>query len=439
MSKFFVIICIIALLCAGMAWANDSPNQSTTPGQNNQAVNATDTNKSALQGAATETAPEESIYPVSPERRVLLNKYSKFRLEWTVFYDIFQWIVLIAIAFTGFSRSLLTLAERWARRKSVQFLLYLLLLVIVTTLVSFPLDIYRDYVVEHDYNLSNQSFGSWLGDWAKSIPLGYIGMVIMAGFFYRLLHKFPRRWWLVFSIGAIPFVILVIVIVPVVISPMFNDFKPLEDQQLKTQILDLAGKAGIEGAKVFQVDASRQSKKLNAYVTGLFGTKRIVLYDTIIKAMSTGQLLFVMGHEMGHYVMHHVWMIVGLTVIILLVITWLIARYLPPLINKYQRRLKFFDMGSYASLPLVMLAMSLIMFFLQPITNGTSRYFEHKADIYGLEMTGYDGLAAAVAFDKLSAYNLSDPDPGPFIEFWFYDHPALQKRIDFVKGYRGEK
>jgi STE24 endopeptidase len=137
--------------------------------------------------------------------------------------------------------------------------------------------------------------------------------------------------------------------------------------------------------------------------------------------------------------MHHVWMTVGLIVIILLFVSWLIARFLPRLIIKYQHRLKFSEMGSYASLPVVMLAMSLIMFFLQPVTNGVSRYFEHRADMYGMEITGYDGLAAAIAFDKLSAYNLSDPNPGPFVEFWFYSHPALQKRIDFVKSYRGEK
>jgi STE24 endopeptidase len=426
-------------LGAGIAWADDNPNQSSTPTQTDPAVSAADTNKTAMLGAATETTPEESVYPVSPERRVLLNKYSKFRLEWSVFYDVFQWIVLLVIAFTGASRALLKLAERWASRKSVQFLIYLLLLIVVTTLISFPLDIYRDYVVEHDYSLSNQSFGSWLGDWAKSIPIGYIATVIMAGFFYFLVHRFPRRWWLAFSIGAIPFIVLVIVIVPVVVSPMFNDFKPLEDQQLKMQILELAGKAGIDGANVFEVDASRQSKKLNAYVTGLFGTKRIVLYDTIIKAMTTGQLLFVMGHEMGHYVMNHIWLTVGMIIVVLLFVSWLIARLLPPLIRKYQHRLKFAEIGSYASLPMVMLAMSLIMFFLQPVTNGLSRYFEHKADIYGMEMTGYDGVAAAIAFDKLSAYNLSDPNPGPLVEFWFYDHPALQKRIDFVKSYHGEK
>ena len=310
---------------------------------------------------------------------------------------------------------------------------------IVLTIVTLPFDIYRDYMVEHQYNLSNQTLGAWLGDWAKAFPIGYIVSVIAAGFIYFLIRKFPRRWWLYFSIGAIPFVILMIVIVPVVVAPMFNKFEPLKDQQLKAEILDLAGKAGIEGADVFQVDASRQSKKLNAYVTGLFGTQRIVLYDTIINALSREELMFAMAHEMGHYVMHHVWYAVVMIILLLLLSTWLVARFLPAVIAKYRHRLGFDDIGSYASLPLIMLAISFISFFVQPVTNGVGRHFERKADRYGIEMTNLNREATKVAFEKLSAYNLSDPDPSPLVEFWFYDHPALNKRVAFVENYKSSE
>jgi len=384
-------------------------------------------------------AAADTIYPITPERRELLNKYSNFSLGWSVFYDVLNWLLLLVVAFSGASFGLLKLAKRISGKRSVQFLLYLLFIMIVLTIVTLPFDIYRDYMVEHQYNLSNQTLGAWLGDWAKAFPIGYIVSVIAAGFIYFLIRKFPRRWWLYFSIGAIPFVILMIVIVPVVVAPMFNKFEPLKDQQLKAEILDLAGKAGIEGADVFQVDASRQSKKLNAYVTGLFGTQRIVLYDTIINALSREELMFAMAHEMGHYVMHHVWYAVVMIILLLLLSTWLVARFLPAVIAKYRHRLGFDDIGSYASLPLIMLAISFISFFVQPVTNGVGRHFERKADRYGIEMTNLNREATKVAFEKLSAYNLSDPDPSPLVEFWFYDHPALNKRVAFVENYKSSE
>jgi Zn-dependent protease with chaperone function len=380
-----------------------------------------------------ETAIADTIYPITPERRAMLNKYSNFKLGWSVFYDVLNWALLLIVAFSGASFALLKLAKRLSGKNAVQFLLYLLFIMVVLTIITLPFDIYRDYVVEHQYNLSNQTFGAWLGDWAKAFPIGYIVAAIAAAFIYFLLRKFPRRWWLLFSTGAIPFVIFLIVIVPVVVMPMFNKFEPLKDEQLKTEILTLAGKAGIEGADVFQVDASKQSSKLNAYVTGLFGTKRIVLYDTIIGAMSREELMFVMAHEMGHYVMHHVWVIVAMVILLLLFSTYLIARFLPAIILKYQKRLGFDSITSYASMPLILLAISFVSFFVQPITNGVARSFEHAADKYGMEMTNYNGAAAKVAFEKLSAYNLSDPDPNAFVEFWFYDHPALWRRIKFVE------
>lgn len=420
-------------------WA-DSATTSTGISEN-YSIPAVDSAKLAgtITTPQSETgAPADTIYPVTPQRRELLNKYSSFDFKWSIFYEILQWLLLVIILFTGLSKRFLDIAEKVSGRKSVQFLIYLLIFFVFTTIITLPFDFFRGFIVEHNYSLSNQSIGAWFGDWAKQIPIAYTMMALAFGFIYFLIKRFPRRWWLVFSIGAIPFIILMIVVAPVIIAPLFNDFKPLHDQQLKTQLLDLAGKAGIDGADVFQVDASKQSKKLNAYVTGLFSTKRIVLYDTIINAMTTDELMFVMAHEMGHYVMHHVWIMVGMIIIMMLVCTWIIAEFLPRIILKYSGRLGFADLKSYASIPFIMLAFSLIMFFIQPASNTASRYFEHSADKFGMQMTNFNGEAAAVAFEKLSAYNLADPNPGPLREFWFYDHPALYKRIEFVKGYKGK-
>ena len=387
---------------------------------------------------ATPADTAQSVYPITPERRALVNQYSTLRLVWEVIAEVFGWIVMLVVAFTGLSALLLKLASRVTRRKLVHFVVYLFLFLLLVGVVSFPVTYYQNFVLEHRFGFSNQTFGQWFGDLLKEFPVELIFMTIAFGFFYFLIRRSPRRWWLWFSAGSVPFVVAALVIVPVVVAPLFNDFQPLKDKQLETQILDLASRAGIEGSRVFEVDASRQSTHLNAYVTGLFGTKRIVLYDTIIKAFTTDELLFVMGHEMGHYVKHHVWIIVGMIVVLILISTWLMALILPKVIARHRRRLGFAEMGSYASLPLVLLSFGLIMFAVQPATNGLSRYFEDQCDVYGMQMTGYNSTAAAMAFEKLAAYNLSDPNPNPLVEFWFYNHPALQKRIDRVKNLVGQ-
>jgi STE24 endopeptidase len=384
---------------------------------------------------STDSAPADTIYPVTLERRAMLNKYSDFRLGWEVFYEILQWVLLLGILFWGFSAKIQKYCEGITKNTIGQFLLFIFFYLLLMTVLTLPFDYYRDFVVEHQYGFSNQSFGAWIGDQLKSFPIAYIAMSIIIGLLYFLLKKFPRKWWLYFAIGFVPIMVISIIIIPVFVSPIFNKFEPLQDQELKTEILSLASKAGIEGADVFQVDASKQSNKLNAYVTGLWGTKRIVLYDTIIKAMTRDEVKFVMAHEMGHYVKNHVWIIVGMMSIIMFFVLWLTSGILPRLIRRYSMRWGFDDLASFSSLPLIMLVLTFILFFIQPVTNGIGRQFEHASDKYGMEMTGFNSEAAAVAFEKLSAYNLSNPNPGRLTEIWFYDHPALQKRIDFVKEY----
>ena len=440
MTKQIILMVMLVMVGAVSLWANPVMIGDSSKTQASGIDTTSLTNKMPAGdslGASARTNPADSLYPVSPARRVLLNKYSNFKLGWSVFYDILNWIILLAIALTGASFGILKLAQRISQKKSIQFLLYVLFISFVTTIITVPFDFYRDFVVEHQYGLSNQSFGGWLGDWAKAFPVSLVASAIIFGLLYFVIRRF-KRWWLWFSIGSIPIVIIMMIIVPVVVAPIFNKFTPLPDSQLKTEILDLAGKAGIQGAKIFEVDASKQSSKLNAYVTGLFSTKRIVIYDTIIKAMTPDQLLFVVGHEMGHYVLHHVWIGTGMVILLIFLCSWLIFKILPAFIRRYQRRLGFDDISSYASMPLIILAFSAIAFFIQPVMNGASRTFEHQADKFGITLTNYNSDAAAVAFDKLSSYNLSDPNPSPIVEFWFYDHPALQKRIDFVKNYKSQ-
>jgi len=392
-----------------------------------------------LTASSTVSSEETSLrlYPMSEERKDNLIKYSRFNNIWR-FVDFFVGLgILMLILFTGFSAKM----RNWANKIKIRFFavwVFLILFVIVDYLLNLPFNIYRSFIVESDYGFMNQTILQWWSEDLLGLLISMIILIIPVWFLYKLINKYKNNWWLIFSIGAIPFAILMIVIAPVFISPLFNDFEPVKDKQLETKLLALASKAGIEGADVFQVNASKQSTKINAYVTGLFGSKRIVLYDNLIDNFTYDEILFVMGHEMGHYVMNHIWWGLLVAILFILFSLWLMNKTVHRIIDCFKDKFKFDSLGDMASLPLIVIFISVLSFLFQPVTNGMSRYMEHQSDIYGMDITQVDGETAAIAFDKLSVFNLSDPDPNPIIEFWFYSHPALQKRMAFVRGYNNK-
>ncbi len=374
-----------------------------------------------------------SMYPLSPERYEKLVSYSRFNNVWRFVSFGLSLLTMGIILFTGLGARF----RDWATKIKPRFFavwLFLILVLVTDYILSLPFSIYRSFIVESDYGFMNQTFMQWWRDDLIGLALVLAIGVVPMWFFYRLIEKY-RRWWLYFSIGTIPFLVLTVVIVPVVVSPMFNEFQPLQDEGLETEIRAMAAKGGIGDADIFQVDGSTQSSKINAYVTGLFGSKRIVLYDTMIKNFTHDEIKFVMGHEMAHYVMHHIWQGLVLTVLFLTFALWLMNKTIHSVIRRFKRRFGFDSLSDIASLPLVMIFAGVIFFLFQPVTNGFSRHNEHLADEYGMQISGVSGETAAIAFDKLSVYNLSDPDPGAIVEFWFYSHPALNKRMAFVRNW----
>ncbi|MEW5922666.1 MAG: M48 family metallopeptidase [Candidatus Zixiibacteriota bacterium] len=376
----------------------------------------------------------EPVYPMSPERKELLSSYSLYKNIWRFIGFAFDVIVFLAILYFGLSGRMRLWAEAISRKKILVYLFYVLLFMIVMYIIYFPISYYTEFVVEHDYGFSNQTFSEWFADGLKTQAVAFILIFIVVSVLYWLINK-TRRWWLYFSLLAVPFAVLMIVIVPVVVAPVFNKFEPLQDKNLETDMIQLAHRAGIENPDVYQVDASRQSTKLNAYFTGMFATERIVLYDNIINAFTTDELKYVMGHEIGHYKMYHIWKGLFIAIVIIFAATWLANRLLPGIIRRNSRRFRFDRLGSVSSLPLLILFITIFGFLLQPVTNGISRYQEYRADEYGFKLSGVTIDDTRITYEKLSAYNLSDLEPPAFIEFWFYDHPALSKRIENINKY----
>ncbi len=424
-DRIAVCFTLLALVFCLPAVAQDSAN---LPTQNAQA-SPDSTSATTVQTADT-TPP---VYPPTPERLAQLVSYSRFVNIWRFAEFILSTVVLLIILFTGLSAGLRDMVGS-IRKSWLKQWLYFALLMVVMYVLDFPANYYRNFVVENDYGFLNQSFMQWWGEDLLSLGLTVIFGVIGVWLLYFVINRF-KRWWLVFSIGAIPVLVFFVIIAPVVISPLFNKFEPLKDKTLESKLLALADKSGIPGSHVFEVNASKQSTKVNAYVTGLFSTKRIVLYDTIIKNFTHDEIMFVMGHEMGHYVMHHVWLGLGILILFVIIALWVINRFIHDLIHRFRTRLGFDRINDIASLPLLLLCLNVVLFFGQPALNAPTRMMEHESDTFGMEHAGVSGEIAASAFDKLSVLNLSDPDPSPLIEYWFYDHPAIKKRIEYVRTF----
>jgi Zn-dependent protease with chaperone function len=258
-----------------------------------------------------------------------------------------------------------------------------------------------------------------------------------------VIRRSPRRWWLYFWLATLPIIVTVMYLEPMVIEPLFYRFEPLAATHpaLVDQLERLVARGGlaIPPDRMFEMKASEKLNSLNAYVSGFGGSKRVVVWDTTLQKLTTPEILFVFGHEMGHYVLGHIrnsllWLSLLLLVLLFFgshIIRWTIARWG----NIWRIR----STADWASLPLLLLIVAVFSFLTEPLVNGYSRWQEHQADVYGLEVTHGivpdSSAAAAHSFQVMGEIGLDEPNPNHFIEFWLYSHPSTSDRLDFAKSY----
>jgi Zn-dependent protease with chaperone function len=380
--------------------------------------------------AQSSTAP----VPVPEPSEKAVSYYRSGILLWIV-NVVWGLLIPALFLFTGFSARIRDWAKRIGRWWFFVIGVYFAIFLIINFAIDLPLSFYQGYVREHAYGLSNQTLGKWFGDEIKGLLIGIVIGFLFLWIPYLLLKKSPRRWWLYTGLLAIPFLVLQILIAPIWIEPLFNKFGPMNNKELEAKILALATRAGIEGGRVYEVAKSEDTKALNAYVTGLGVTKRIVLWDTTIAKLDEDELLFVMGHEMGHYVLGHIWKSILFFSLLIIVTLYAIHRTAGWLIEKYHRRFGFTELSDVASLPLIILLFSAYFLIIAPIALAFSRHNEHEADRFGLEIT-QNNRAAATAFVKLQQENLAVPRPNVLVKLWQASHPTLGDRIDFANDYR---
>jgi Zn-dependent protease with chaperone function len=382
--------------------------------------------------------PAERQARIEPSRAIVVTDEMRAHERWVdalYFADhAFQIALLAALLALGAGCRLRLLAARAASRPFPVALVTAALFILLMAILSFPMIWLGDFWVPHHFGLSDQSPGSWLADQGKGLLVGLAVGAPLLALAFAVVRRM-RRWWLGLWLASVPLLVLLQIVVPIALDPIFNTFEPLKDQQLKVELLDLASKAGIAGGRVYEVDKSRQTNTLNAYVNGLGPTKRIVLWDTIIAAMDRDELKFVMAHEMGHYVLGHMWALLAFAMALLLLSFWAGQRIVERATAAWGSRWGFAAPGDPAALPLLALVASVFVFLSTPATSAFSRHLERQADTFAIELTHLND-AGVRAFIKLAENAKVLPDPPPVILFWRYTHPAISERIAECRRYR---
>lgn len=299
---------------------------------------------------------------------------------------------------------------------------------LIVSVIRLPIVFYSSYLLEHQFMLSHQSLADWGFDQLLQFLVGTIALPIASACF-MLVKKYQRGWhlpvWLLVSacLGAMVF------LEPLAVDPLFNKFVPLPESNLKVEITKLCQNAGLQNPTILVADKSKETIKLNAYVTGFSASKRIVLFDNLTHDIPTDQVLAVVAHEIGHYKLKHVVKGIILAVLALYPLFFIAEKGIDKILPRLPKRWGIKSTSDPALIAIWFIVLLITPLFISPLDSFVSRLFESEADAYGIALTG-NPMAAARLFNTLSKVNLSDPDPPAFIEFWFFSHPSIKHRID---------
>jgi len=395
--------------------------------------------------AAPSAAPQQAKsgeYVLSRDRYEKAVSYS--RASYTMYFvsvglDVLALIVLLRLGIVAKFRDW---AESVSDKRPLQALVFVPLLVLTVDAVALPLRLYG-HVLSLRYEMSVEGWGSWALDWAKEQLLMVGFALILALILSAIMPRSPRRWWLYFWFAALPVVLFVVFTSPWFIDPLFNKFEPLQatnpDLVAAIEILTQHAGVPIPPGRMFLMRASEKTNEVNAYVTGLGASKRVVVWDTTIQKATTNETLFIVGHELGHYVLGHVWKGFLFAAALMLIGFYALFRAVHWTLGRCGGEWRIYGPEDWASFAVLLLLVEIGLFLVAPVANGFSRMQEHAADVYGLEVT--HGIipdsseVAARSFQVLGEVDLADPNPPAFITFWLYSHPPLAERLVFAHSY----
>ena len=324
-------------------------------------------------------------------------------------------------------------AQRVGRKAFFRDAIYGGFFAVAGWLLSLPLTIYQGYFREHAYGMATQTFGPWLGEQLIALAVSTVITALAVGTLYAVIRRTGDRWWLWGTVTSVGMLTLMLLISPVWIDPLFNTYKPVEAGEVKSAVLAMARADGVPVDNVYEFDASRQTTRVSANVSGIFGSAAVRLNDNLLRRTSLPEIRAVMGHELGHYVMNHVYKMIAEYALLMLA-AFLFAKWaMDRLLTRHGVRLGLQGTGDVASLPVLAAVFSIFLFFATPFTNTVIRTQEIEADRFGLNLAREPHGEAEVDL-KLTEYR--KPDPGPIEEFMFFDHPSTRFRVHDAMRWR---
>ena len=429
-----ISILAVAALCSVTICASHATAVQATPAQQ------------AAQGIAPNNSSDATApiiqYTLSPEKTRQAQALARTGRRF--YFAEFFWSLLILwfSLRTGWAAKIRDWATRAASNSLVQAAIFCPLLVLTLDVLSLPLHAWAHSVLR-GYGLSVQGWNSWLLDWMKSEAITLILATLVGWILFLLIRRNPRRWWIGAWIGAVLLIIAGAYVEPLVIEPLFYDFHPLSEShpQLVRDVEQTIARAGITipEDRILEMNASQKLNETNAYVPGIGNTKRVVFWDTLLSRTNEPQALSVFGHELGHYALGHVWKGIILSAIGLAFALPLLAWLFNGTLRKWESIWYVRQPQDWTALAVLLLLILIFQFFATPINNAASRYIEHQADVYGLEVihgiVPNSQQVAAQTDQILGESNLEDPDPSPYVVFWFYSHPPIAERLKFSLNY----
>jgi STE24 endopeptidase len=406
-----------------------APSQAAVPG-------------SPTKEQTTPAPPKTEQYTLSHDRYEKAVAYSRAEYVLYLVSYLLSVVALVLFLRLGVAAKFRDFAENLSANRFLQGLLFVPLLIVALDLFELPLRVYG-HSLSLRYEQSVQHWGSWFWDWSKEELLGTGFALILVFILFAVMRWSPRRWWFFFWLAALPIVLFTILIEPWFIDPLFNKFEPLDAKypQLATAMEKVVQRTGLQipRERMFLMRASEKTNRINAYVTGLGASKRVVVWDTTIQKLTTDETLFIFGHEAGHYMLGHIRNGFLFFAAVLFVALYAGYRGLHWSLARWGKDWNMYGPQDWASLAVLLLLLQVMAFFSMPITSGFSRMQEHAADVYGLEVI--HGIVpnseevAAHAFQIEGEIDLADPNPPPLVTFWLYSHPPLAERLVFAHSY----
>jgi STE24 endopeptidase len=431
MARVTAYVAQFVLLCSFLAAAASAQKVGVDPATAPSAATA----PASAQSFDVNSAVEFYLAKMPPAERARSNSYFEGGY-WLQLWDFLSTVLVMWLLLKfGWSRRMRDLAERITRISALQAALYWVQFIIVTYLVTFPLSVYEGYFREHKYGLLNQSLGPWMRDQAIGLIVGVILGGILVMFLFGIVRRLGKNWWVWGSVVSILFLMFVSLIAPVYILPLFNKYTKLQDARIKDPILSLARANGIPATDVYEFDASRQSNRVSANVSGFGKTQRISLNDNLLNRCTLPEIETTMGHEMGHYVLNHATKGVVMYGVVVVLGFAFLNWFINSALARWGQNLGIRGMTDIAVLPLATICLSIYFLLMTPVSNTITRTMEFEADMYGLNAARQPDGEANVDL-LLGEYRKMDPTP--LEEIIFFDHPSGRTRITAAMRWKAE-